>query len=157
MPAKKTPAKKKATKKTQTKTGAKIGRPPKGRPSSLTPEIQEEFCRWIRAGNYIETAAHLMKIHKDVIFLWMRNGAKQKTGKYVEFLKAVREAQAESETKLLSLVNNAGRKDWRAAAWRLERMKPKRYGPGALKTDDDKKTDSGRRHFKLVMVDGDQD
>jgi len=30
-----------------------------GRPTKLTPEVQEEVCNAVRAGNYMETAAAL--------------------------------------------------------------------------------------------------
>ncbi len=37
-------------------------------------------------------------------------------------------AQAESESRDVALVAKAASTDWRAAAWRLERKQPRRYG-----------------------------
>jgi len=41
----------------------------------------------------------------------------------------VEKAQAESESRDVALIAKAASEDWRAAAWRLERKSPRRYGP----------------------------
>ena len=46
-----------------------------------------------------------------------------------KFLTSVEKAQAESESRDVALVARAAADDWRAAAWRLERKSPRRYGP----------------------------
>lgn len=38
-------------------------------------------------------------------------------------------AQAESESRDVAIIAKAASDDWKAAAWRLERKQPRRYGP----------------------------
>jgi hypothetical protein len=41
----------------------------------------------------------------------------------------VEKAQAEAEARDVAIIAKAAPDDWRAAAWRLERKAPRRYGP----------------------------
>jgi hypothetical protein len=59
----------------------------------------------------------------------MRHGRDQRRGRYQKFLNQVEKAQAESESRDVALLAKAASEDWRAAAWRLERKAPRRYGP----------------------------
>lgn len=129
---------------------------PAGGPTKLTPQMHKDICNWLRAGNYLNTTARLVGVHMYSIYRWLERGHKEKKGIYRDFLMDVRKAQAEAETKLLSYVNGAGRKDWKAAAWRLERLQPKKYGPARLKVEESDKPLS-KVSFDLVMVDKDND
>lgn len=101
---------------------------PGGRPSKLTPEVQAELVKWIKAGNYIETAARLVGVSKRSVFTWLEKGDGQKRGRYAEFSRAVRGAMAEAEARLILLIDKSANTDWKAAAWRLERQYPDRWG-----------------------------
>jgi hypothetical protein len=59
----------------------------------------------------------------------MRYGRDEVRGCYRKFLAAVEKAQAESESRDVALIAKAATEDWKAAAWRLERKAPRRYGP----------------------------
>ena len=59
----------------------------------------------------------------------MRHGRQQVRGRYRKFLTSVEKAQAESESRDVALIAKAASEDWKAAAWRLERKQPRRYGP----------------------------
>lgn len=112
------------------------------RPTKLTPEIQEKICNAIRAGNYIETAAAYSGVAKSTVFDWMRRGAREKerVGKntrarirkkevpYVEFSDAVEKALADAEVIDVDIIRRAAKENWQAAAWRLERKFPDRWG-----------------------------
>lgn len=50
---------------------------------------------------------------------------------FAEFSLAVRKALAEWELEQLEAIAEAGKKDWRASAWLLERRFPDEYGPPA--------------------------
>lgn len=100
----------------------------RGRPTKLTPETQETILNAIRAGNYIETAAALAGISKETFYKWLRRGARAKTGKHRDFVDAVEKAQAEAEALDLQIIRQASKKHWQAAAWRLERRSPERWG-----------------------------
>ncbi|MFD1422452.1 hypothetical protein ACFQ4J_01685 [Laceyella tengchongensis] len=100
-----------------------------GRPTKLTPALQEKIVTVIRGGNYIETAAAYAGISKQTLYNWLRRGARQKSGQYREFALAVEQALAEAEMRDLALIEQAARDGkWQAAAWRLERRFPKRWG-----------------------------
>lgn len=47
---------------------------------------------------------------------------------FLQFLQAVKQAQAEAEVKAVELITLAGQKTFKALAWRLERKFPERWG-----------------------------
>lgn len=114
----------------------------RGRPSKFTEERADKIIRAIRAGNYIETAAALAGVHKSTLYEWMKRGAaeadrleadpKAKPLKselpYLDFSDAVYIALAEAENNDVQAITAAAAEDWRAAAWRLERKFPDRWG-----------------------------
>lgn len=107
-------------------------KPKRGRPlhglCKLTPRIHADVVKWIAAGNYIETAAHLAGVNKVSVYAWLKRGHREKKGPFRDFLNAVKKAEAESEARLLIIIEKAASKNWQAAAWRLERKHPKRWG-----------------------------
>lgn len=112
-----------------------------GRPTILTDELQTRITDVIRAGNYIETAASYAGISKNTIYDWMKRGAKERrrietTGKkplkkelpFLQFSDAIEKALAESEIRDVTRIGQASQTDWKAAAWRLERKFPQKWG-----------------------------
>jgi len=120
----------KKTKKKTKKKPAKRGRPkrPVGRPCKLTPELQEKIAQAILAGAYVETAAAYAGISKETFYDWLKQGAKQKRGKYKDFSDAIKKAMAESELRDIATLTRASSSQWQAAAWKLERRFPQRWG-----------------------------
>lgn len=104
---------------------------PIGRPSKLTPELQERLVALIRAGNYVETAVLLVGLSKQTFYEWLRKGREQKRGKYAAFADAIERAAAEADERDLRRIDEAADKGiWQAAAWRLERRRPDQFGRG---------------------------
>jgi len=113
---------------------------PKGRPTKLTPELQKELCKLISLGNYIETAAAFCGINKTTVYDWMKRGAraKEKIEKgqevpeselpFIDFSNAIQKALATSEIRDVQIISKAAQTNWQAAAWRLERKFPDRWG-----------------------------
>ncbi|SIS88550.1 hypothetical protein [Alicyclobacillus vulcanalis] len=101
---------------------------PGGRPTKLTPELQKKICDAIRAGAYIETAAAYAGVNKTTLYDWLRRGARSKSGIYREFSDAIEKALAEAEMRDLLIIGKAAEENWQAAAWRLERKFPERWG-----------------------------
>ena len=113
-----------------------------GRPSKINEERAAKIIRAVRAGNYIETAAALAGINKSTLYAWMKRGAaemdrlesdpKAKPRKselpFLDFSNAINIALAEAENRDIEAINAAIHDDWRAAAWRLERKFPDRWG-----------------------------
>jgi len=97
------------------------------RPTKLTSKLQEQIVSYLRAGAYVETAAAAAGIAKDTLYAWLRRGAAGEEP-FARFAAAVEEAQAKSELRDLAIIGKAAETEWTAAAWRLERKYPDRYG-----------------------------
>ncbi len=114
----------------------------------LTPEIIECIKVALASGAYAETAAAAAGVSKDTLYRWLR-GARQThaTPLLLELSDAVRKAMAQAELRDLQVVQVAANEgDWKAAAWRLERRNPRRWGTSAEGEDLDEvaKTDVER-------------
>lgn len=99
-----------------------------GRPTKLTLEVQEKICDAIKGGNHQVVAAAYAGIGESTYYAWLERGVKNKSGEYVEFVEAVKKAQADAETRNVLLIQTAAKETWTAAAWWLERKYPDRWG-----------------------------
>jgi transposase len=118
-------------KKTKVESGAPFDEPKEaliGRPTKLTPEVSDTIVRYVRAGNYLETAAAAAGISRDTLHTWLRKGRTAKSGMYSEFADIVEKALGEGEIRDVLVIGEAARTHWQAAAWRLERKFPDRWG-----------------------------
>lgn len=107
-----------------TKEKRPIGRPPK-----LTEELIEKICVLVRAGNYMETAASYVGVTRQALYNWLKKGALGRKSIYKKFADAMMKARAEAELRDVQIVSNAAANgQWQAAAWRLERRAPSRWG-----------------------------
>lgn len=114
----------------------------RGRPTKLTPELQHIIVKAVRAGNYMETAAAFAGLHKSTLYDWLKRGAREKDRvskdprlrirkselPFVEFSDALEKALAEAEVRDVAIIGKAAEEQWQAAAWRLERKFPERWG-----------------------------
>lgn len=96
----------------------------------------------IKEGNYIETASAYAGIDKSTLYDWLKRGEREKQriksdnsakikkdeAKFVQFSNAVQKALAESEMRDVSVIGKAAENQWQAAAWRLERKFPEKWG-----------------------------
>lgn len=101
-----------------------------GRPSKLSPEIQERICNLLRVGNTVETAAGAAGIAPETFYDWMRRGERKgsREKKYRDFKSAVEQARAEAEATLVTRISKAAANgSWQAAGWLLERRAPERW------------------------------
>lgn len=122
-----------------------------GAPTKLTPKMRATLLQLARGGASKELAANVCEISKVTLYSWINRGreteqkillAEESGGEYTptddenqyyEFMNAYRKAEAECELADYVCIGNAAvTGDWRAAAWRLERRNPKRYGKQAL-------------------------
>jgi len=112
-----------------------------GRPTIFNEEKAAKLYNLIKAGNYIETASAVAGINKDTFYEWVKYGCRLKEGRkkknknitpedmqFIEFSDAVEEALAIAEARDLKRIDDAAENDWRAAAWKLERRNPQRWG-----------------------------
>ena len=100
-----------------------------GRPTKLTPEVQDKIVNALRGGNYQETAAQFAGIDEATFYRWMERGASEDEGIYCEFRKAVERAKSQAEVRDIALIDKAAQNgSWQAAAWKLERKFPQKWG-----------------------------
>jgi hypothetical protein len=99
-----------------------------GRPTKLTREIVDKIVRLVGVGNYMETAAATCGISKDTLYRWLKQGARQGKGLARDLADGVYEATARCEAHDVAFMHKAAETDWRAAAWRMERRNPERWG-----------------------------
>jgi transposase-like protein len=93
----------------------------------LTPDLQARIVALIQAGNYAEVAARASGIHKSTFYEWLTRGGRGEEP-FKALADAVEKAAAESEARDVMVIGKAAEKQWQAAAWRLERKDPKKWG-----------------------------
>ena len=137
-----------------------------GRPTKLNIDTHNKIISAIRAGNYIETAAAYAGIDKSTLYDWLKRGEREKQRvaqnprykirkseePYVEFSNAVEKALAEAEVRDVAIIAKAAEEQWQAAAWRLERKFPDRWGRKKLDIEH-----SGEIGIKIVDDIDDED
>ena len=98
------------------------------RPSKLTPEVTKRLTEAIRAGNYYEAACGYAGIGYSTFRVWMTKGEKAKSGKYREFMDAIKKAEHEAEVRMVAMWQKHMPENWQAIATFLERRHPDRWG-----------------------------
>ena len=82
----------------------------------------------LSSGSYGIDACRAAGIHYNTLLAWEKKGESQKSGEYVEFLEALRSAEAEAVVSKVDMIHGAAMNgDWRAAAWFLEHKYPNNW------------------------------
>jgi len=95
--------------------------------TKLTPELQEQIIKIIKAGNYIKTACEAVGIDESTFYKWGKRAGK-KEEPYFQFFQSVKRAESEAIIRNVITIQNAAKKSWQAAAWFLERKDYERWG-----------------------------
>ena len=98
-----------------------------GRKTKLTPTLQDDIVKRIRAGNYIKVSCRAVGISTSTYFDWLKKGEKG-TPPYSEFLYSIKKAEAEAQVNFVAVIARAAPESWQAAAWWLERRFPDLWG-----------------------------
>lgn len=103
----------------------------------LTPALIKKIVGYQRAGAYVETAAAAAGISKQTLYTWLRRAVDENEEDpiFAKFAAAVEEAQALAEVRDIALIGKAAETQWQAAAWRLERKSPERWGRNTSKVE----------------------
>ena len=99
-----------------------------GRPTKLTPEVQEVIVDGINAGLTFGLTCARAGVTYATFYNWLEKGEAAKSGALMEFFDAVERAKADSALRLVSQITLQAPTDWRAAAFMLERRFPDDYG-----------------------------
>ncbi len=78
-----------------------------GRPSKLTPDVQQIIVDILRNCGTRTAAAGRSRVHMATFLDWMRRGEQSTAGKYYNFLTAVRDAEAQAELMAIRTVRLA--------------------------------------------------
>jgi hypothetical protein len=90
-----------------------------GRKTKLTPELQADIVKCIEAMQSYTSTCHYCGISQDSFTRWMQNKA--------DFADAVKKAEAKVRIALMKDIKEAGKKQWQAMAWILERRFPDEF------------------------------
>lgn len=114
-----------------------MGGPGSGRPVELTEEVKAHVVGAIIKGLSGEAATVALGFSDSTFHKWMQRGKRASKLEeselpsseviFLQFFRAVTEARAVDENRLLQIVNDAALEDYRAATWILERRYAKRW------------------------------
>lgn len=98
------------------------------------PLLVRNLLKALEQGLGRKHSAIMANISKQTLYRWLSEAdeadAEGRTGTPAQvFRDLVREAETVAVKRNLLLIQAAGGKDWRAAAWYLERTQPEDYGP----------------------------
>jgi len=132
-----------------------------GRPSKLTPELQQALAHAVVEGLPLPTACAAAGVSHTTVLEWLSRGESRDpdrpaTRRYAEFATVIRRAQAEDQRRRLARITQAAKggavvarktvtkpdgtvvveerhapPDWRADAWLVERVHAGQYGAKA--------------------------
>jgi hypothetical protein len=136
-----------------------------GRRTICTPELTEQICQILRAGNYVCAACDYVGISERVYYQWAERGQaeldrlgdpkvkpKDSEAPFVHFVQSVTRAKSQAEIQSVARIRKAAEEDWKADAWYLERSHQQRWGRTRVEIEHSGKI--GREVFH-VRIDGD--
>lgn len=97
-----------------------------GRPHKCTPKVVEALARLIAVGVPIAVACGTQGIGKTTLTDW-RHRAARGVEPYASLMPQIDTAQSRAVTSVTMQLVKAGQRDWRAAAWWLERRAPEQF------------------------------
>lgn len=101
----------------------------RGRPTKLTPAVQNKIVTAISAGNYYEAACQYAGIDYATFRRWIEKGEDGKNKMYSDFCEAVKQAEAQAEVRIVAQWQSQIPQNWQAARDFLARRYPKRWMP----------------------------
>jgi len=118
-----------------------------GRPSKLNRELAEKIIGNMRSGCSLSTATQAAGISITTWKNWEREAevaamlaqrgesltTRQKD--LLDLFGRAHEARTQVEVQSLAQIRAAGQRDWRAAAWFVERRNPRDWGPPAVRAE----------------------
>lgn len=99
-----------------------------GRPTKLTPEVEQIIVGALSEGNYVGVACTLADVSEVTFYNWVNAADNESPGDlHYEFLKAVKKASAVAEASSVRQIRS-GDKMWAAHMTFLERRFRERWG-----------------------------
>ena len=99
-----------------------------GRPTLLNPTRQAALLEAIEQGMPLKQAAAIAGMSYDTLNAWQKRGENESApSEYRQFCQLLRHSQAVAMQVHLSSICDSAKRDWRAAAWMLERRFPEDF------------------------------
>lgn len=99
-----------------------------GRPTLLNPTRQAALLKAIEQGMPLKQAAAMAGMSYDTLNNWQNRGQNESAPpEYRQFCQQLRHSQAVAMQVHVSSICDAAKRDWRAAAWMLERRFPEDF------------------------------
>lgn len=96
--------------------------------TKLTDKLCDKICEEIKAGTPMKHAAISHGISSVTFYNWYNRGKEAKSGKFKRFYEQVEEAKSVAITLRTRRIYKAGKDNWQADAWWLERVAPQEFG-----------------------------
>lgn len=131
--------------KPKAKPKAKTHKTKIGKFEKAAPKIVEA----VRRGSSYRMACNIAGINESTFYMWMKKGQTAPHGQFVDFRQSVLCAESENGDRMLGLIQDHAVKDWKAAAWVLER----RHGfvrDGRIETEQTEKVDLPTDTYELL-------
>ena len=110
----------------ETRIARPVGRPSKAE-HLLTPQMVEDIGLLLAEGNYQETVADYLGIHRTTWYDWLQRAEREPGSIYADFAYTVKKCMAAAEIFLLREIRG-GFEGWQSKAWISERRFPQRWG-----------------------------
>lgn len=94
----------------------------------LTDQLCDKICNDIKAGVPIKHASISHGISESTFYNWFDKGRDAKSGKFKKFYDKIQEAKSVAITLRARRIYKAGKDNWQADAWWLERVDPTNFG-----------------------------
>lgn len=97
-----------------------------GRPSKIDAEVTQTIANLLRCGAMVDAACAAAGIDRATFYRWMK-AAEDGNVAYSGFRDQIKRALADCENSLVAGIRLAGKTNWTALAWLLERRFPSRW------------------------------
>lgn len=104
----------------------------------IDPSVTGRICALLSTGCSVKTACEATGFSESTFFDYLRRSAPDHPGyepRFLAFSAAISRARGEGKARLIGLVAEAARTDWRAAIALLERTAPNEYGRTARENE----------------------
>lgn len=114
---------------------------PAGRLTRCTEKVRKDLVNAFRMGATTQMACHYAMISQATFFNWQqqverRDNSRDLLEEKTQLFDDIAKAKGELQLYHLTQIEGAAATDWRAAAWKLERVFPRDFGPkGQLEID----------------------
>ena len=112
-----------------------------GRKSTLTPEVHAQLCKLVNAGASLPAACESVGVSWNTAKEWLARGKRSAREPFATFAADVKKAQEAWKVGGELTITKAGKKDYRALTWLMER-RFREYAPPRHNVDVELKMDA---------------